>query len=301
MNLEGTGIWSTELRFGDPGEIGEAAAELEELGFTALWVPGVFGGDVFDAVRRVLDATQRVVVATGIVNVWAHQPSETAERHAELIEAHPDRFLLGLGISHPEMVGRLKLGDYGKPVSTMRQYLDALDAADPPVAAGERALAALRPRMCALAAERSAGVHSYFVTPEHTRTARERIGPDVLLAPEHAVVLETDGERAREIARRYTGLYLSLANYTNNLRDLGWGDEDLGDGGSDRLTDAVAAWGEPDAIASAIEAHREHGADHVCVQVVPADFDPEKVMRGETLRLPREEWRELARMLGLSS
>src|SRR5262245_46306235 len=280
MQLTGTGIWSRELRFHeDEGAIAAAAAELEQLGYSALWLPGSRGGDIFGACARVLDATSRVPVATGIVNVWMHQPAESAAAHARLTSAHPGRFLLGIGISHAALVEQ-----YRRPLATMRDYLDGLDAADPPVPVDERAIAALGPRMLALSAERTAGTHPYLVTPEHSRIAREAVGPGKLVAPEQTVVLESDPARARELGRRFLAGYLAMPNYTNNLRRLGFGDEDFADGGSDRLVDAVVAWGEPEAIAARVAEHRAAGADHVCIQVAG-------VSRGE---LPLAQWRALA-------
>ena len=280
MKLTGTGIWSRELRFHeDEGAIAEAAAELEELGYSALWLPGSRGGDIFGGGELVLDATSRVPVATGIVNVWMHQPAESAAAHARLTSAHPGRFLLGIGISHAALVEQ-----YRRPLATMRDYLDGLDAADPPVPVDERVIAALGPRMLALSAERTAGTHPYLVTPEHSRIAREAVGTDKLVAPEQTVVVESDPARARELGRNFLAGYLAMPNYTNNLRRLGFADEDFADGGSDRLVDAVVAWGEPEAIAARVEEHRAAGADHVCIQVAG-------VPRGE---LPLAQWRALA-------
>jgi probable F420-dependent oxidoreductase len=283
MQLTGTGIWSRELRFHeDEGAIAAAAAELEELGYSALWLPGSRGGDIFGACERMLDATSRVPVATGIVNVWMHEPAASAAAHARLTSAHPGRFLLGIGISHAALIEQ-----YRRPLATMRDYLDGLDAADPPVPVDERVIAALGPRMLALSAERTAGTHPYLVTPEHSRIAREAVGPGKLVAPEQTVVLETDPARARELGRGFLAGYLAMPNYTNNLRRLGFGDEDFADGGSDRLVDAVVAWGEPEAIAARVAEHRAAGADHVCIQVAG-------VARGE---LPLAQWRALAPML----
>lgn len=293
----GLGIWSAELRFADPAEIPEAAAELEELGFSALWVPGAAGGPIFDDMERVLGATRSIPAATGIVNVWAHEPEETAARHGELRRGHPDRFLLGLGVSHKPLVDGLDLGTYEKPLQKMRGYLDALDAASPPVAAEERCLAALRPRMRELAAERSRGTHSYFVTPAHTRTARESMGPDALVAPEHTVVLETDPGKARDLARRFASTYLRLPNYVNNLLEYGYTEADVADGGSDRLIDDVVAWGSPDQIRERLQAHFDAGADHVCVQLIDPSFDPGALAAGRQMTLPRDGWRALGSVL----
>jgi probable F420-dependent oxidoreductase len=285
LDIGRTGIWSGELRrHPDHGELAEAAAELEQLGYSALWFPGGQGGDVFGAARRLLDATQHVPVATGILNVWMHDPVDVAADRAAVEAEYPGRFLLGIGIGHPERVNVDNPGRYRKPLTTMREYVDALDAADPPVPRDALMLAALRRRMLELARDRSAGAHPYFVPVEHTRVAREVLGAGSVLAPEQAVVLETDPERARARAREHTVRYLELPNYTGNLELLGFTPDDFRDGGSDRLVDAVVAWGDEDAIAARVAAHHEAGADHVCIQVVG-------VPSGQ---LPRDEWRRLA-------
>jgi probable F420-dependent oxidoreductase len=279
MELNGVGVWEWGFRGDDRGAIGDAVAELEQLGYSAIWFPGSSGGPVFEIAETLLAATREVPVASGILNVWAHEPAEAAAGHARMNAEHGGRFLLGLGVGHPHQ----RPGEWGRPLTTMRQYLDALDAADTSVAEEERCLAALGPRMLELARDRSAGAHPYFVPVEHTRRARETLGPDALLAPEQAVVLETDPGRAREAGREHTTSYLKSPNYANNLRRLGYDDDDLAGGGSDRLIDALVAWGDLDAIRARIEEHRDAGADHVCIQVLP---------RGD--RLPRAEWRELA-------
>jgi len=250
-------------------------------------VPGGAGGDVFDAVGALLDATSRVTVATGIVNLWMHSPSETAGAHARLTEAHPDRFLLGIGVSHAPLVDAQEPGRYRAPLAAMRDYLDALDRADPAVPVDERALAALGPRMLELARERSLGAHPYLVTPDHTRQARTVLGEGPVLAPEQAVVLDTDPAAAREVARAHLAIYLGLPNYVNNLLRLGFDERDVQDGGSDRLVDGLVAWGDERAIARRVADHRAAGADHVCVQVLSTD-----------LREPsRSAWRALAAVL----
>jgi probable F420-dependent oxidoreductase len=277
------GVWSSQLRFGDPGEITEAAAELEELGYGALWLPGGAGGDIFEDCDRVLAATRRITVATGILNIWAHPVAEAAAGHARLTTAYPGRFLLGLGVSHGPMVERLLHQQYRRPLATMASYLDGLDAASPPVPASERVLAALGPKMLELARDRSAGAHPYLVTPEHTRSAREVLGQRPLLAPEQKVVLETDPVKARQTARAALALYLSLPNYTNNLRRIGFTDDDLDAGGSDRLIDGLYAWGDASQVMARVRQHHDAGADHVCIQVITPDR-----------AVPRAEWRELA-------
>lgn len=297
--LSGVGVYSTELRFGDPSDIPDAAAELEDLGFTALWIPGAFGGPVFEAARLLLDATRRLTVATGIVNIWAHEPREVAEAFAHLADDHPGRFLLGLGASHAEFASALGLDKdaLAKPYTKMVEYLTALDRAEPPVPPGQRALAALGPRMRELATDRTAGIHSYFVTPEHTRIARQQAGPDALIAVEHAVVLEQSPEVARAIARNYTGTYVTLPNYSRNLETFGYNAADFEGGGSDRLVDGVVAWGSDERIREQLAAHLRAGADHVCVQVISADWDARKIVAGDGVRQPGAEWRRLAALV----
>ncbi len=204
-----------------------------------------------------------MIVVSGIVSIWSTTPDEITLAVTDLDLRHPDRFVLGLGASHAPIVE-----NYTRPYSHMVEYLDALDTAGPSVASERRLLAALRPRMLQLAADRAAGAHPYFVPVEHTFRAREVLGAHAVLAPEVTVVLEKDPSTAREAARGFTTGYLSLPNYANNLRSLGFGDDDLAGGGSDRLIDAVVAWGEADGIAARVRQHREAGADHVCIQVL---------------------------------
>ena len=283
MDLGPVGIWSAALRYGDRGEARDAAGELESLGFGTLWLPGGIGGDIFDAVAALLEATSRVTLATGIVNLWMHQPAEVATAHARITSAHPDRFLLGVGVSHAPLVDADHPGRYARPLAATGRYLDELDAASPPVPASERALAALGPRMLALARDRTRGAHPYLVTPDHTRQARAVLGNGPLLAPEQSAVLESDPARARELARRHLSIYLQLPNYVSNLRRLGFADDDVAAPGSDRLVDSVVAWGDTAAIVRRALGHGDAGADHVCVQVLAAD----------PRVLPRDAWREL--------
>jgi probable F420-dependent oxidoreductase len=285
VDLGRLGVWSGELRrHEDFGAVAEAAAELEELGYSAIFIPGGAGGDILERSQHLLESTRAVPVAPGILNVWMHDPEDVASATVRLEEAHPGRFELGLGISHAPAVNRDEPGRYRKPLTKMRTYLDELDAASQPVPPERRFLAALGPRMLELSRDRSAGAHPYFVPVEHTSHAREILGPDVLLAPEQAVLLETDPAAARERARDHVSRYLELPNYTNNLLRHGFDEDDLRDGGSDPLVDAIVAWGDEDAIAERVRAHHDAGADHVCIQVVG-------VTAGE---LPREAWRQLA-------
>jgi probable F420-dependent oxidoreductase len=282
-DLRGTGVWSSALRYGDRAEAAEAAAELESLGYTALWVPDV-GGDVFSDVADLLAATRSLVVATGILNLWMHEPDETAVRHHELTADHGNRFLVGIGVSHAPLIDGMEPGRYRRPVARMAEFLDGLDAADPPLGPGDRVLAALGPKMLELARTRSAGTHPYLVTPDHTAATRAAVGPAALVATEQHVVLETDPDVARAIARTHLSMYLGLPNYANNWKRIGFTDADTADGGSDRLVDALVAWGDVAAIADRVRAHRDAGADHVCVQVLTPDV----------MGFPREQWRRLA-------
>ena len=248
MRLGQIGIW----RLRHHGV--EGVEEIEALGYGTLWLGA--SPSTADA-RPYLEHTSTLIVATGILNVWQHTPADTAAGFAELDRDSPDRFLLGIGIGHPEATS-----DYTRPLATMRAFFDGLEG----VPRERRIAAALGPKMLDLAAERSLGAHPYFVPPEHTRAARERLGPDAVLAPELAVVVERDVPTARRIAREYAAGYLQRRNYTTNLRRLGFDEQDLADGGSDRLIDAVIPHGEPAAIAEAVRAHLEAGANHVCLQ-----------------------------------
>src|SRR4051794_39072142 len=259
LTLTGTGVWSGELRrHPDRAEAADAAAELEQLGYSALWFPGGDARGAFDTGGELLRATTSATVATGILSIWLEKAEPVAAERAQLHDAYDGRFLLGLGVSHARRVGTDR---YRKPLAQMRSYLDSLDGAAPPVLPEERVLAALGPKMLELARERSLGAHPYLVTPEHTRIAREAVGPERLVATEQAVVLETDPECARELAREHLEIYRQLPNYTNNWRRLGFGDDDIAGGGSDRLVDALVAWGDEDAIRARVEQHREAGGD----------------------------------------
>ena len=282
--LSGTGIWSAALRYGDKAEAAERAAELESLGYQALWVPDV-GGELFDSLANLLAATSTSTIATGILNIWMHTPDETAAQHAALTAEHGPRFLCGIGISHRPFIDMVNSpGTYQNPVETMAGYLDGLDAAETPLAQNDRVLAALGPKMLELARTRTAGTHPYLVTPELTANARAGIGPDGLVASEQGVVLDTDATSARATARAHLKTYLALPNYSNNWKRQGFTDDDLADGGSDRLVDALVVWGDEATIAARVQAQRDAGADHVCIQVLTDD------PRG----FPTEQWRALA-------
>jgi probable F420-dependent oxidoreductase len=285
MDLSGVGVWSSQLRYGDPAESAEAAGELEELGFQALWIPDV-GGPVLDSVDHLLSSTKRVVVATGILNLWMHEPSEVAASYASLTATHGDRFLLGIGVSHAPLIDSREPGRYRKPLAATRAFLDALDAADQPVPVGGRVLAALGPKMLELSATRARGAHPYLVTPDHTHQAREVLGHGPLLLPEQSVILTEDAAEARAIGTDWLRAYLALPNYANNLLRSGFTPQDLASV-SDRLLEAIIAWGDEDAILRRVSEHRAAGADHVCIQVLTAD----------PTQFPREQWRRLAAAL----
>jgi probable F420-dependent oxidoreductase len=242
-----------------------ACREAENLGFTAIWIGGASGD--LQLPRSILAATKSVVVATGIVSVWVNPPRELAAVSTALANLYPDRFLLGLGISHPTHIAPLGLA-YRRPDETMNRYLDALDSAAPPVAKQHRILAALGPRFLRLAGTRSAGAHPYMVTPSHSADARAALGPEPLLAPELRVVLDQNRATARAAARGAISRTLHLENYRRSLLRQGFEERDLDHDGSDRLIDELVAWGSPDDVAAKISAHLAAGADHVALQVV---------------------------------
>lgn len=278
------GIWAMELRFGDPGQISDAAAELDTLGYGALWIPGGMGGDLFADVDRLLEATRSASIATGILNIWKHEARDVGQWWQAMPEDQRARFLLGLGVSHGATVGEA----YRKPLGAMKDYLSALDEIGIPPSA--RCLAALGPKMVELARDRTAGAHPYLVTPEHTARARAALGAGPLLAPEQGVVLHADPAQARDIARPYVKGYGQLENYANNWRRLGFSEDDIAQT-SDRLVDALFACGSEDLIAERVNAHFAAGADHVCLQVVGAN--PGK----PDMDALRADWRVLAAAL----
>jgi probable F420-dependent oxidoreductase len=247
MELGRLGIW--RRRQDGPGPV----AELEALGYGAVWIGS---SPAVEEARPWLEAAPRITIATGILNIWQHDPADVRAAHAELARDFPDRFLLGIGVGHPEATS-----DYTRPLTATRRFVDGLD-----LPREQLVLAALGPRMLDLAAERSLGTHPYFTTPEHTRFARLRVGGDALVAPELAVVVEEDADVAREIARRYAATYLRLRNYTSNLLRFGFTERDLAEGGSDRLIDEVIPHGSAEAVAEAVQVHFAAGADHVCLQ-----------------------------------
>lgn len=290
MDLGKIGIWAF-LDMVPSVESQAAAREIEELGFKALWIPEAVGREIFTSSALLLAGTQKLVIATGIGNVWARDAMAMANAQRTLCEAYDDRFLLGMGVSHAPMVSQIRGHNYDKPLSYMREYLDAMDkaifAGAAPATEPRRVLAALHPKMLKLASERSWGSHPYFVTPEHTARARKALGPDSLLAPEQAVLLETDPEKARAVARQHMAIYVGLPNYRRNVLSLGFEESDFDGGGSDRLVDAIVAWGDIDVIRERVKAHHDAGADHVCLQALTANM----------AELPHDQWRALAKGL----
>jgi probable F420-dependent oxidoreductase len=276
MELGRFGIWTTHRAIGEE-QAGTAARLVEELGYGVFWLGG---SPRLPSVRPLLEATEHLVVATSIVNVWNYEPAQLAAEYAELARDFPERLLVGIGIGHPEATG-----DYSRPLTAMRAFLDGLDGARTPLPRDRRCLAALAPKMLALSAERSLGAIPYFVPVAHTVAARAQLGAGVLLAPELAYVLDGDSERARAKAREYARPYLGMSNYTSNLLRFGFSEQDIGAGGSDRLIDAVVPHGSADAIARVAAAHLDAGADHVALQAT-----------GEP-GIPRRGWTALAEAL----
>ena len=269
------GLWTHVLDAMPMTSAQEQVAELAELGYGAVWIPEAVGRDPLVSAALLLTGSSDIVVGTGIASIWARDAMSMSAAHKTLTEAFPGRFLLGLGVSHQPAVDYLRGHAYDKPLSRMRSYLEGMDSslfmAAEPSTTPTRVLAALGPKMLELAATQAHGAHPYFVPVEHTAVAREAMGEGPLLCVEQAVVLETDPSVAREIGRRHTSIYLTLPNYTNNLKRFGWTDDDIADGGSDALTDAIVAWGDVEAIQARVGAHHDAGADHVCVQVLGAD------------------------------
>lgn len=276
------GAWTFALDQQPMARAQELAADLEEMGYGAIWIPEAVGRDPFVSAALLLSRTERITVATGIASIYARDAMAMNGCWQAVSEAFPGRFLLGLGVSHQPMVEGMRGGEYGPPLTAMREYLEAMDAAlyfaAKPITPPERVLAALGPKMLALARDMAGGAHPYNVPPEHTALAREILGPDRLLAPDQKVIFETDPPAAREIARDTLAIYSSLPNYTNNLRRLGYTEEDLTPPLSDKLVDALVVWGDVETIRARIDAHHAAGADHVAIQVLPGN-DIDRLMR----------------------
>ena len=285
-SLGSVGIWAPSSLWAQEGDrLPDAVAEVAELGFGAVWLGN--GPDMLDLAARALATTERITVATGIVNIWVHRSAAVAGAFHQAETQHPGRLLLGLG-NGPRDAAQWAMSPYRE----LTQYLDQLDAAGVPAEA--RVLAAVGPRMLALSAARSRGAHPFLITPEHTASARTALGQGHLLAPEQKVVLEADPSTARAVARQALDFYLSKRGYATNLRRLGFTDDDLADGGSDRMVDATVAWGDPDTVLARITEHHQAGADHVAIQLLTWQTDtPDRTQR----RLPRAEYRRLAEAL----
>lgn len=284
------GVW-TWLDTLSAAEAAVAARRIEDLGYSMLWIPEAVGRDPFALVSFLAPQTARLVFATGIANLYARDAMTMNTLRQTVGDLTNGRFVLGIGVSHAHLVKGVRGHDYGKPVATMRSYLDAMAKglymapkapSEPPIV-----LAALRPKMLALAAEKVQGAHPYFVPPEHTARARELLGPKAWLAPEQMVLRERDASKARAIARASMRVYAGLPNYQNNLRWLGFADADFADGGSDRLVDAIVAWGDDRTIEARVKAHLDAGANHVCIQPLRPDGKPGPDMEALEALAPR--------------
>jgi probable F420-dependent oxidoreductase len=277
------GVWSFALQRMPAADAGAAVRAFEDAGYPSVWVPESVGSkEVFAHSALLLGASTKAVIAPGIASIYARDPMAMAGGAKALAEAYPGRYVLGIGVSHAPSV-QTRGGSYGKPIETMTAYLDAMDAASyagpEPGEPVPLVLAALGPKMLELAASRADGAHPYFVPVEHTPIARAAIGNECCLAVEMTAVLSTDPATARRIGRGFALHYLALPNYANNLRRLGWADEDIASDGSDKMIDAVVAWGDVDAIVARARAHLDAGADHVCVQL-RADSSADPVVEG---------------------
>jgi probable F420-dependent oxidoreductase len=289
LRLGEVGVWTYQLDLQPADRALAAAAELEGLGFGALWISDARRREIFTNASLLLGATSRLVVATGIASIYGRDPTTMACAQKTLAEAFPGRFLLGLGVSHKSIVEGQRGHVYGPPAETMRAYLEAMSGAEyqspePPAGGCPTILGAMGPKMLELARDLTAGAHPYHTTPEHTRRAREILGPAAFLAPEQSVIFDEDPARARATARSRVSNTLRHPAYVRNLLRLGFSEADFAAGGSDRLIDSLVAWGDQAAVAKRLRAHIEAGADHVAVQVIVAD---DRI-------LPWPEWRLLA-------
>jgi probable F420-dependent oxidoreductase len=277
MQLGKLGVW-TWLDNLSAADAAAFATRVESWGYGALWIPEAVGRDPFALIGFLAAKTRSLVLATGIANIYARDPMTMRATREALGEIAEGRFLLGLGVSHAHLVAGVRKHEYKAPVSTMRAYLEAMDAAiymgPKPKSPAPIVLGALRTKMLELSKDKANGAHPYFVPPEHTARARKILGKGALLCPEQMVLLEKDASKARALARANMKIYCGLPNYQNNLKWLGYSDADFADGGSDRLVDAIVAWGDEKVIADRIQAHLDAGADHVCIQPFRADGQP---------------------------
>jgi probable F420-dependent oxidoreductase len=269
------GVWTFAFDALPAGDVRDAAAAIETLGYPALWVPeGGSSREIFAHLSLLLASTARITVCSGIANVTARHHEAMAGGARTLADAYGERVVLGIGIGHQSTAGRRRQ-EWDDPVRRMSAYVDGMErvrAGPDPEVPVRRLIAALGPRMLGVAATRALGAHTYFVPVEHTARAREVLGPEPVLAVEQTAVVSSDPPVARGIARPWAADYLELPNYANNWRRLGYGD-DLGDGGSDRLIDAAFAWGDASSIATRVREHLDAGADHVCIQVISGRDD----------------------------
>jgi probable F420-dependent oxidoreductase len=291
MEIGKHGVWFFLDAMAAP-ETAEFARRVEALGYSALWIPEAVGREPFPHAAYLLARTERLLLATGIANIWARDPMTMAAAARTTAELSNDRFVLGIGVSHAPLVAKLRGHDYRKPYSAMVDYLPKMKGAlyqavkskaEPPIL-----LAALHPKMLKLSAEQANGTHTYFVPPEHTAKARAAIGPQAWICAAQAVILETDAAKARAAARTYMKTYVPrLPNYTNNLKNLGWADRDFENGCSDALVDAIVAWGTEEKIRDRIAAHHKAGATHVCILPLRADSSPVPDVRAMEALAPR--------------
>jgi probable F420-dependent oxidoreductase len=272
-SLGRVGVWTTAVANRPAPELRESLAEYEALGFRTIWYGEAFARESFASAALVLSWTEKLIAATGITNVYARDAGSATAGSRTIAEAFPGRFVFGLGISHPHPVS-MRGHTYGPPLTTMRNYLDAMEAVPymgpEPAEPVPTVLAALGPKMLDLARDRTDGAHPYFVPPEHTAQARERLGPGKLLAPEQAVILTDDASRAEELIREHVTFYMTSPNYRNAMLRLDFEESDLDNGGSDRLRDAIVVWGDEERIRDRVKAHLDAGADHVCIQTLPS-------------------------------
>lgn len=291
MSLSRIGVWAA-LDVFTAAEMAAFARQLESWNYGALWFPEAVGREAFATAAWLLANTERLTIATGIANMWARDAQASAAARRTLNEQSGGRFLLGLGVSHEPLVARLRGHDYQKPLAAMRDYLErmqkAMFRAPEPSSNNELVVAALRQGMLKASAELADGAHPYNVTPEHTRRSRQILGPKKRLYVEQKVCLETDGTRARQVARETLEMYLSLPNYRNNWRELGFTEEEL-EGRADRFLDAMVAWGDETALRKRIHEHLEAGADHVCIQALDPAGSPRPDLRALEVLAPVRE------------
>lgn len=277
MQLGKLGVW-THVDHLDAEAAAAFARRCEGWGYGSFWLPEAVGRDPFSLIGFLAARTERIVLATGIANIYARDPMLMKAIWKTVADLAPDRFILGLGVSHRHLVTGQRGHDYQKPVETMRSYLEAMQKAlylgPKPSVEAPIVIGALRDRMLSLSASAAQGAHPYNVTPEHTKRARAVMGPKALLLPEQMVLAETDPTRARTLARAQLKIYLRLPNYQNNLKQFGFDDADFENDGTDRLIDAIVCWGTPEKIASHLQAHLAAGANHVCVQAFRPDGAP---------------------------